>query len=90
MSDKIRSTHCTCPYDWGGDCKHIIAALLYLCHRRDEIDQRPALAELIAKLDREQLVEILLDLSASYPAIVDDIERSLPLMVAEQIGFIHL
>ena len=81
---KIRSTHCTCPYDWGGDCKHIIAVLLYLCHRRDEIDQRPALADLIAKLGREQLVEILLDLSTSYPAIVDDIERSLPLIVADK------
>ena len=34
--DKIHSTHCTCPYDWGGDCKHIIATLLYLCHRRDD------------------------------------------------------
>ena len=81
---KIRSTHCTCPYDWSGDCKHIIATLLYLCHRHDEIDQRPALADLLAKLDREQLVEILLDLSASYPAIVDDIERSLPLIVADK------
>jgi uncharacterized Zn finger protein len=81
---KIHSTTCTCPYDWGGDCKHIIAALLYLCHRCDEIEQRPAVKELIASLSREQLVEILLDLSISYPAIVDDIERSLPLIVADK------
>ena len=20
--------HCNCPYDWGGDCKHIVATLL--------------------------------------------------------------
>lgn len=81
---KIHSTSCTCPYDWGGDCKHIIAVLLYLCHRRDEIEQRPALEDLIASLPREQLVEILLNLSVSYPAIVDDIERSLPLIIAEK------
>src|SRR5215218_1650311 len=24
----FREAACTCPYDWGGDCKHIIAALL--------------------------------------------------------------
>ena len=78
---KIRSTHCTCPYDWGGDCKHIVAALLYLCHRRDEIEQRPALVELLASLNREQLVEILLDLSASHPAILGEIERSLAFVV---------
>ena len=82
--DKIHSTACTCPYDWGGDCKHIIAVLLYLCHRRDEIERRPALIEMIASLPREQLVEILLDLSITYPAIVDDIEQSLPLIVADK------
>lgn len=81
---EIRSTDCTCPYDWGGDCKHIMATLLYLCRRRDEIEQRPALAELIANLNRAQLVEMLLDLSASYPAIVDEIERNLPIIVPDK------
>ena len=77
---KLRSTDCTCPYDWGGDCKHIIAALLYLCHRSDNIEQRPAVADLIAKLNRDQLADLLIELSSSYPAIVDEIERSLPLV----------
>ena len=79
---KIRSTDCTCPYDWGGDCKHIIAVLLYLCHRRDDIEQRPALADLIANLNREQLAELIIDLSVSYPAILDHFERNLPLVVS--------
>jgi len=79
--NKIRSTDCTCPYDWGGDCKHIVAMLLYLCHRRDDIEQRPAVADLIAKLNRDQLSDLLIELSSSYPAIVDEIERSLPLVV---------
>lgn len=26
---KIR-TSCTCPYDWGGACKHVVASLLYI------------------------------------------------------------
>ena len=78
--EEIRSTDCTCPYDWGGDCKHIIATLLYLCRQRDDIAQRPAVADLIANLSRDQLAEIILDLSTSHPAIIDDIERSLPLV----------
>ena len=81
---EIRSTDCTCPYDWGGDCKHIIATLLYLCRRRDDIDQRPSVANLIANLNRDQLAEIILDLSISHPAIIDDIERSLPLAVPSE------
>jgi uncharacterized Zn finger protein len=78
---KIHSTDCTCPYDWGGDCKHIIATLLYLCYRHDKIEQRPALADMIANLNRDQLVEIILDLSTTYPAIVDEIEQSLSLFI---------
>ena len=81
---EIRSTDCTCPYDWGGDCKHIIAALLYLCRQRDDIAQRPAVADLIANLNRDQLAEIILDLSVVHPAIIDDIERSLPLVVSSE------
>ena len=81
---EIRTTDCTCPYDWGGDCKHIIATLLYLCRQRDDIAQRPAVADLIANLNRDQLAEIILDLSISHPAIIDDIERSLPLAVPSE------
>ncbi|MCS7282247.1 MAG: SWIM zinc finger family protein [Anaerolineae bacterium] len=32
----IVAAECTCPYDWGGDCKHIIATLLCLVHRSQE------------------------------------------------------
>lgn len=38
----IISTDCTCPYDWGGCCKHIVAVLLtYVCER-EEIAEQPA------------------------------------------------
>ena len=77
---KISSTDCTCPYDWGGDCKHIIATLLYLCRQRDDIEQHPAVADLIANLNRDQLADIIVDLSTSHPAIIDDIERHIPLV----------
>jgi len=75
----ISFTDCTCPYDWGGDCKHIIATLLYLSRRRDEVEQRPAVADLIDNLNRDQLADLITKLSVSHPAIVDDIERIIPL-----------
>ncbi|MCJ7701607.1 MAG: SWIM zinc finger family protein [Anaerolineales bacterium] len=84
---KISSTDCTCPYDWGGDCKHIIAALLYLCRRRDDIEQRPAIADLIANLNRDQLADIIVDLSSSHPAIIEDIERYIPLVKPGESAF---
>lgn len=70
----IRYADCTCPYDWGGDCKHIVAVLLYLVHQPEAIQQRPPVADLLDPLDREQLVDILLDLAGEFPAIIDRLD----------------
>jgi uncharacterized Zn finger protein len=34
----IPGTRCSCPYDWGGACKHVVAVLLR--HRLVEREQR--------------------------------------------------
>src|SRR4026207_657608 len=34
----IPSASCTCPYDWGGWCKHIVAVLLTCLHEGDAIE----------------------------------------------------
>lgn len=36
--DGIGYTSCTCPYDWGGICKHIVAALLACIQRPQQIE----------------------------------------------------
>ncbi len=40
--NSIASTSCTCPYDWGGICKHRVATLLYL---RDYLARQPKFAK---------------------------------------------
>src|SRR5207247_1347955 len=35
------SVTCSCPYDWGGWCKHIVAALLACVRTPEEVDARP-------------------------------------------------
>ncbi|MCX7856102.1 MAG: hypothetical protein N2556_09085, partial [Anaerolineae bacterium] len=70
----IVAAECTCPYDWGGDCKHIIATLLCLVHRPQEIEQRPPLAQLLSGLSREELVELVQTLARIHPEIVEDVE----------------
>src|SRR5262245_39844533 len=55
----VTSASCTCPYDWGGWCKHIVAVLLTCLHEGEEIETRPALGELLAELDRAQLQALL-------------------------------
>jgi uncharacterized Zn finger protein len=34
---------CSCPYDWGGWCKHTVAVLLACQHEPDLIEARPTL-----------------------------------------------
>ena len=56
----IISVFCTCPYDWGGWRKHIVAALLVCFHEPETIERRPEFKDLLADLNREQLQGLLL------------------------------
>ena len=39
----VTQADCTCPYAFGGWCKHIVATLLTCIHQPDTIEQRPTL-----------------------------------------------
>jgi uncharacterized Zn finger protein len=76
----VTSATCTCPYDWGGWCKHIVAVLLTCLHESDEIETRPTLESLLADLDRAQLQALLLGLATRDPNLADSIERQVALL----------
>jgi len=66
---------CTCPYDWGGWCKHIVAVLLTLLHDPEVLDERPPLAETLGRLTKDRLVELIEALVRDHPALIDDVEE---------------
>jgi uncharacterized Zn finger protein len=70
----IVEAYCTCPYDWGGYCKHIVAVLLAYIRRPERVIERPAIASLLADLDREALVGLFVDLLAAHPHLADWLE----------------
>jgi Uncharacterized conserved protein len=37
LDDQISAT-CTCPYDWGGYCKHIVATMLAVVHDDEKVE----------------------------------------------------
>src|SRR5919205_3624973 len=39
----IAEAVCTCPYDWGGWCKHIVATCLAYIHHPEKVEERPPL-----------------------------------------------
>ncbi len=68
---------CTCPYTWGGWCKHIVATFLTILQEPELIEERPTLETLLSNLDREQLQALLLKLAERDSSLPDVIESLL-------------
>jgi uncharacterized Zn finger protein len=70
----VADARCTCPYDWGGYCKHIVAVLLKLAEHSEQVVERPTIADLLAALDKEQLVALIarrLDVDGSLASWIE-------------------
>ncbi len=76
----ITSATCSCPYDFGGWCKHIVALLLAALYDREAIESRPPLDALLADLDRTQLHALLIGLAERDADLADAIERQIGLL----------
>lgn len=70
----IADASCTCLYEYGGYCKHIVALLLaYVRHPRS-FAVRKAPAELLADMEHDDLTAILTKLIQEQPDLYDRIE----------------
>jgi len=73
----VRSASCTCPYDFGGYCKHVIALLLSYAHEPESFAVRKEPADLLSELSHEQLLALLTKLLADQPDLYGLIEAAL-------------
>ncbi|MEW6409232.1 MAG: SWIM zinc finger family protein [Nitrospirota bacterium] len=68
-------TDCTCPYDWGGVCKHVVAALLAICNDK-KIKEHKKDAEnvksLINKVDTDRLKKFLFQILTTNSHLLED------------------
>lgn len=80
----IEEAQCTCPYDWDGYCKHIVAVLLKLAHGSDDVMERPPVAELIRSLDRDDLAHLLAKRLESDRGLASWIEAELAARAARR------
>ena len=74
----VRLASCTCPYDWGGDCKHIVALLLMYIHQPDEFVEQESVNELLAGLEKDALIALILRLVERDPDLYDVLELTIP------------
>lgn len=53
-SGGIKSVSCTCAYDFGGWCKHLVATALMCLRQSETVNKRPSLEQLLDQLDLVQ------------------------------------
>ncbi len=70
----IVKASCTCLYEYGGYCKHIVALLLAYLHHPKSFTVRKPPVELLAELDHNDLIAILTRLIQEQPDLYDRIE----------------
>jgi len=80
----VRTASCTCPYDWGGLCKHLVALLLTYIHQPEIFSERGPIADLLKGLDREDLVALIEKLASRDPNLYDWLEISAPQLGAKK------
>ena len=81
----IGSATCTCPYDWGGYCKHIVAVLLTVLHG-NEVTVKPELDTLLAGLTEAQLRRIIRAVAEDQPALIAAIEQEVEWLTTTPIA----
>lgn len=65
----LSATRCTCPYDWGGACKHIVAVMLKYGEAPGAVAEHPSLAAMIGDLDRQALIDLLVKRAGHDPEL---------------------
>ena len=75
----IAGADCSCPYDYDGYCKHIVAVLLAVLHD-DNIKEHADLESLLQGLTETQLRQLILTLGGEQASFADAIEREVNLL----------
>lgn len=73
----VADARCSCPYDWGGVCKHVVAVLLTHIKSPDAVVERPSLDDMLACLDREALAALLIKRAEADPGLASWLEAEL-------------
>jgi len=70
----IAETSCTCPYDWGGICKHIVALLLAYVHNPQAFRVIEPLDRMLADKSKDELIAIIQDMLRHKPELISVVE----------------
>jgi uncharacterized Zn finger protein len=77
LDNNVATTQCSCAYDWGGACKHVVAVLLKYIAAPEAITQKPSVADMLEGLDHEALVGLLVKRAKEDRAFIPWLEAEL-------------
>jgi uncharacterized Zn finger protein len=75
-AEGIGTASCTCPYDWGGLCKHLVALLLTYVHTPQAFRVIPPLDTLLARCSKADLIALIGAMLAREPSLMAVVELS--------------
>jgi len=73
---EIAAASCSCEYDWGGDCKHIVAMLLAYLRQPEHFEKRKTLRDELMSREKRDLLDIIEAMIVRYPDLEDIVERA--------------
>lgn len=77
---EIEETYCTCPYDFGGDCKHIVALLLTYLNEPEsftEMADTSTQNEDLQSRSKQELIDLIFQMVERHPDLRIMLERPL-------------
>jgi uncharacterized Zn finger protein len=66
----IKDASCTCPYEYGGICKHIVALLLTYAHQPQAFRDIAPVEEMLENRGKEELIAIISQMSGQDPKLL--------------------
>ncbi len=76
INGEIAAAICSCEYDWGGDCKHIVAMLLAYLRQPEQFEKRKPLRDELMSREKTDLLDIIEEMIVRYPDLEDIVERA--------------
>lgn len=63
----FENAFCSCPYDWGGYCKHLVALMLTYIHDPEEFVELQNTTRLLSGMEKEDLVKLVVKMVGDDP-----------------------
>ncbi len=73
--EELDTCYCSCPYDYGGICKHQVATLLVCLREPHKLEPRPTIEQILDRLNEVQTQALIQQLVAKKPELINDIEH---------------